>query len=192
MDVETLGRYLDLAAATPGAGALRIVLEQEGGPLPSRESIVRFLDAAMPRLEAAGRALAIENHFHIPCRLLAEVAETYPAELVRFCIDSANSLRNWEAPEDVFRLLGGRAEFYHLKDYAVSGSNVGFQVGGAPLGCGQLNLRWCLEEMFRRHATPLVLLENWVPASGNWEEDVAADGKWLVRSLEGLRAVLPA
>ncbi len=192
LDLETFARYLDLAAAIPGAHTLRIVLESEGGSAPARETIVRFLDGALPRLESAGMTVAIENHFHIPCRTLAEVAGSYPAERVAFCIDTANSLRNWESAEHVFDVLDSRAVFYHVKDYTVKGSNVGFAVQGAPLGEGDLDLAGCLERIYARHQHPLLLLENWVPQSGDRDRDAASDAEWLRRSLANLRRALAA
>ena len=70
-----------------------------------------------------------------------------------FCVDSANSLRNWESAEQVFDLLDERAAFYHLKDYCVRGSNVGFEVTGAPLGEGALDLVGCVARMRARHTS---------------------------------------
>jgi sugar phosphate isomerase/epimerase len=192
LDLETLSRYLELAAAIPAANTLRIVMENEGGPLPSRDTIVGFLDAAMPRLERSRLRLAIENHFHIPCRTLADVGGGYPAAQVAFCIDSANSLRNFEPAEQVFDLLDSRAAFYHLKDYRVHGTNVGFSVTGAPLGEGALDLDGCLERMYAKHERPLILLENWVPQTGQRDVDIAADAEWLTRSLRNVRRALKA
>lgn len=131
--------------------------------------------------------LVLENHFHVPCRTLRELADAYPPELVAFCIDSANSLRNWESAEQVFDLLEARAAFYHLKDYRVRGSNVGFEVAGAPLGEGALDLAGCVARMRARHQAPLVFLETWVPATGDRRTDMAEEAKWLARSLAAMR-----
>jgi sugar phosphate isomerase/epimerase len=192
LNLDTLAQYLELAAAIPGADTLRIVMENEHGIKPGREAIVRFLDGAMSRLERSRMKLAIENHFHIPCRTLAEAARGYPAERVAFCIDTANSLRNWEAAEQVFAALDSRVVFYHLKDFKVEGTNVGFSVRGAPLGDGDLDLPGCLERIYARPEAPLILLENWVPQSGDRDRDVAADAEWLSRSLVNLRRALAA
>jgi sugar phosphate isomerase/epimerase len=190
LDPETFARYMDLAARIPGSNALRIVLENEDGAAASRDSIVAFLDRIVPRLETSGIKLAIENHFHIPCRMLAEVVERYPCNLVGFCIDSANSLRNFEPAEQVFELLGSRGMFYHLKDFRVEGTNVGFTVKGAPLGEGELPLRRILTLMTSRFAQPLIFLENWTPQTGDRERDIETDAAWLARSLENLRAAM--
>jgi sugar phosphate isomerase/epimerase len=182
LDPEVLARYLDRASAIAGAAALRIVLEDESGQAPSRDRLERFLAAAAERALAAGMMLALENHFHVPCRTLRALAGAYPPDVIAFCIDSANSLRNWESAEQVFDLLAERAAFYHLKDYRVRGSNVGFEVTGAPLGEGALDLAGCVARMRARHETPLVFLETWVPSSGDRRTDIAAEADWLARS----------
>jgi L-ribulose-5-phosphate 3-epimerase UlaE len=110
--------------------------------------------------------------------------------LVGFCIDSANSLRNWESAAQVFDLLEPRALQFHMKDYTVTGTNVGFTVTGTPLGEGDLDLAFCARRILARHTAPRVFLENWVPSSGDAEADIAADNEWLVRSLERGRSVL--
>ena len=127
--------------------------------------------------------LVLENHFHVPCRVLRELATVYRPDVMAFCVDSANSLRNWESAEQVFDLLDERAAFYHLKDYRVRGSNVGFEVTGAPLGEGALDLSGCLARMRARHPRPLVFLETWVPSTGHREVDMVTEAEWLGRSL---------
>jgi len=189
LDAEVLARYIERACET-GRNTLRAVLEVEGGPPPDRDDLERFLAAAAPRLEQAAITLAIENHFHVPTATLAQVAAPYPASLVSFCLDTANSLRNFEPPEQVFRNLSGRAVMYHLKDYSVTGTNISFCVSGAPLGEGQLDLRSCLERILARHADPHVFIENWAPSSGDWQADVAEDHRWLAISLGNLREAL--
>jgi sugar phosphate isomerase/epimerase len=186
LDIATLELYLERAAPIP-SNLLRIVLEEEGRGRARRDELVAFLDAAMPRLEARGVRLAIENHFHIPCRTLAEIAAAYPASRVGFCIDSANSLRNFESPEQVLDLLGGRGLMFHLKDYKVTGSNVGFAVAGAPLGTGDLDVPGFLRRALAITPDAPVFLENWVPSSGDPAADIAADALWLRQSCEHLR-----
>jgi sugar phosphate isomerase/epimerase len=189
LDLDTLRRYLERAAVIPQASMLRVVLEDETGHGVPRAAIERFVEQAVALAADAGMMLVFENHFHVPCRVLAEVAGRYSDHLVAFCVDSANSLRNWESPAQVFDILGSRAAFFHLKDYRVVGSNVGFAVAGAPLGEGDLDLPATLAAI-RRHPGAVVFLENWVPATGNRDADVAADAAWLGRSHAALRQTL--
>jgi sugar phosphate isomerase/epimerase len=188
LDPEVLVRYFDRAAAIDGASVVRIVLEDGSGQAPPRDRLKRFLADAAERAVDARMTLALENHFHVPCRTLRTLASAYPPEVMAFCVDSANSLRNWESAEQVFELLDERAAFYHVKDYRVRGSNVGFEVTGAPLGEGALDLAGCVTRMVARHETPLIFLETWVPATGDRRADMAQEGDWLARSLAALRS----
>lgn len=169
---------------------LRLVFEEEQGQAPSRAQVERFLARAAPLLERANARLAIENHFDVPSALLAAAVQPYPEALVGFCVDTANSLRNFESPEAVLDLLGPRAFCYHLKDYRVDGHMLGFAVTGAPLGEGRLDLAGTLARIRERHSEPEIYVENWVPASGGRERDIAADADWLGKSLTRLRSAL--
>jgi len=176
---------LERAARLP-TRLLRLVFEEESGDPPTRAAVDRFLAAAWPLLDESGVRLAIENHFDVPSEVLAGAAAPYPASQVGFCVDTANSLRNFESPERVMESLGGRAFCYHLKDFRVDGDKLGFKVGGAPLGEGKLDVDWFLDAVFSHTTEPEIFLENWVPASGDWEADVREDDIWLRRSFDGL------
>lgn len=188
---EVLERYMHLAAATR-CNVVRVVLEDEDGHRPGRDDVLRFLDGAVPRLSAARMRVAIENHFDIPCAHLATWASPYPAEVVGFCVDGANSLRNFESAAQVLDLLGPRALCYHLKDYRVVGSNVGFSVVGAPLGQGQFDLDSFLTPILAGDSTPQLFVETWTPASGDRQRDIAQDAEWLGESVRYLRDYLAA
>jgi 3-oxoisoapionate decarboxylase len=165
---------------------VRIVLEDGDRP-PTPEQIDAFLDPAVRLAEKYGMRLALENHFDLSVKQLAAAARPFPADLLGFCVDAANSLRRFEPVGEVFDCLGARAYCYHLKDFKVTGSNVGFAVGGAPLGKGDLNLDWVLDEISRSQDDPEVYLENWVPQTGVWEQDVQRDWEWLLESIGTLR-----
>lgn len=170
---------------------LRIVMEDpDHREHATRETVVRLLEATVPKIQMAGMRLAIENHFDISSTLLVEVASPYPADVVGFCVDTANSLRSFEPTREVLRLLGDRAYCYHLKDYRVVGSMISFSVVGAPLGEGDLDLDACLKTIFTGLPVPPLFVETWTPSENNHEKDVALDGEWLRRSAQNLRARL--
>jgi len=190
LDSEIIFNYLDRIEAI-GGNYLRLVLEREGEPALTLERIRRFLDGIVPQLEARKICLAIENHFEIPSRLLAEATNAYPASLIGFCVDVANSLRNFEDTNTVLDLLNPRAICYHLKDYVVAGSNVGFAVSGAPLGEGGIVVRELIRRIRRNHKSmPQMFIETWTPVTGNWEVDVDKDAIWLAASIENLRKLM--
>ena len=120
LDIGVFRRYVELAASVPNR-TLRLVLEEDGGAPPTRAGVEEFLRAAVPLVETAGLRLAVENHFDVPSKILAEVAAGYPADLLGFCVDTANSLRSFESPETVLDLLGGHRD---LKLLAVDATDV--------------------------------------------------------------------
>jgi len=190
LDRQVVDRYLDRVEAVCGS-LLRIVLERDGERPLTVAQIRSFLDRLIRSLERRSIRLAIENHFDIPSRILAEAVCEYPPERVGFCVDIANSLRNFEDTETVVGLLGERAFCYHLKDYVVCGTNVGFSVTGAPLGEGQAHITWALKHIFERSESPEIYLETWTPSTGDRQTDIYADARWLERSIANLRARLP-
>jgi sugar phosphate isomerase/epimerase len=186
----TIVEYLNRVQAI-GGSYLRVVLEREGEPALTMDRIRQFLDGIVPELESRKIRLAIENHFEIPSRLLAEAVETFPTELIGFCVDVANSLRNFEDTNSVLDLLSPRAVCYHLKDYLVQGSNVGFAVSGAPFGEGRIDTHSLLRHIFGDgDPAPRVFLETWTPATGIWATDVAEDTRWLAASIQKLNILL--
>ncbi len=190
LNPEVVFDYLDRVEAI-GGSYLRIVLEREGEPALTLERIRHFLDGIVPHLESRKICLAIENHFEIPSRLLAEAANAYPANLVGFCVDVANSLRNFEDTNTVLDLLSPRGVCYHLKDYVVAGSNVGFAVSGALLGEGRIGVPGLLRRIRGKgNSMPQLFIETWTPGTGLWAVDVEEDAKWLATSIHNLRMLL--
>ena len=192
---RVLQANLDRAARMP-ARFLRIVFEKDGEePLPLSR-LRELLDAVWPTIERTGVKLAIENHFDIPSRVLADAALPYPVSQIGFCVDTANSLRNFEPAQTVLDLLNSRAFCYHLKDFRVDGDQLGFRVSGARLGEGHLDLDCVLERILDRMLdhpqSNTILVENWVPATGVEETDVREDEAWLRHGVGVLRERLKA
>ena len=90
----------------------------------------------------------------------------------------------------VLDLLGPRAVCYHLKDYVIAGSNVGFSVSGAPFGEGRIGAPSLLRRIMRCDSTPQIFLETWTPASSVLEDDVERDAQWLASSVRNLNQLL--
>jgi len=191
IDLGVLRAYAERAASLPGR-VLRVVLERDEGPFITGEDVRAFLAGALPLLDTHDLRLAIENHYDVPSRVLVEAVTPYSAKSLGFCVDTANSLRNFESPELVLELLGERAFCYHLKDFLVEGDRLGFRVGGASLGEGNLHLDGILDTILARRRQPQIYIENWRPTTGNWETDVREDEDWLRRSLGVLRGRLAA
>ncbi len=191
LDVGTVIEYLNRVEAIDGS-YLRIVLEKESDSRLNVSDIQRFLDRILPEVEIRGLRLAIENHFEIPSGILAEAVSSYSSKTVGFCVDVANSLRNFEDTGAVLAVLGRRAICYHLKDYQVRGSNVGFSVSGTPFGEGQIEVKALLQRLLEnKEGSKELFLETWTPQTGNSEKDIQLDATWLQRSIQGLQRLVP-
>jgi sugar phosphate isomerase/epimerase len=183
-------QYIQLAQDL-SCNQLRIVAEDPDEHLhASRETVARLLEAIVPKMQTAGLKLAVENHFDISSTLLVELTAHYPADVVGFCVDTANSLRSFEPTSEVFRLLRSRAFCYHLKDYHVVGSMISFSVIGAPLGEGDLDLTGCLRTILEHKPVPPLFVETWVPTENNRAVDTRVEIDWLRRSVTNLRTQL--
>ena len=86
LDEDIVFGYLDRVQATGGC-LLRIVLEREGEKALRIPQIRDFLDRLIPALQSRGVRLAIENHFAIPSKVLAEAVAPYSASTIGFCVD---------------------------------------------------------------------------------------------------------
>jgi sugar phosphate isomerase/epimerase len=181
-------QYIRLAQ-TLSCNQLRIVLE-EPPEHATRDKVARLLEIVVPQIQAAGMRLAIENHFDIASALLLELASSYPADVVGFCVDTANSLRSIESPREVVRLLRERAYCYHLKDYRIIGSLISFSVVGAPLGEGALDLDGCLRLLLEDKPVRPLFVETWTPTENDRQLDIATEVDWLHRSVQNLRSRL--
>jgi len=185
---EVVTAYLVLAQEL-SCDHLRIVLEDPPDHATG-ERVARLLEGVVPKMRKAGIRLAIENHFDIPSARLFELASAYPPHEVGFCIDTANSLRSLESPAQVIRLLRERACCYHLKDFHIVGSMIGFSVVGAPLGEGDLDLGPCLGVVLEREPVPPLFVEMWAPTENDRERDVLLEADWLRRSVQNLQSRL--
>lgn len=75
---------------TTSYGFRYLLMDERLAP-PSRGELDAFLDPAVRAAERAGARLAIENHFRVPCRILADLAERTPRDRVMFCVDAAKT-----------------------------------------------------------------------------------------------------
>ena len=188
LNPAVVAQYME-RAAWMSCDTLRVVMEEPDAHA-TPDAVTRLFDAVVPKMQAAGMRLAVENHFDISSTTLVALAGRYPADVVGFCIDTANSLRSFERPLEVLKLLQPRAICYHLKDYRVVGTLVSFAVEGAPLGEGQLDLDGCLQAILAKDPAPHLYVETWTTSLANRDRDIVTEADWLDRSVRNLRSRL--
>jgi sugar phosphate isomerase/epimerase len=100
---------------------------------------VNVLRVAVTEAEAAGVALALENHADVDGAELAALLDAVPGLLV--CLDTANALRVGDDPVALARSVADRVAMVHLKDVAQPSPHDGL-VGpvSVPYGEGVIDL----------------------------------------------------
>ena len=179
---ERLLRYLDIAARLQ-SNLLRTL------PGPDLAESERSLRAVLPRFEALGVAIALENYERHTSRELAALVERIASPFVGVCLDTVNSFGALEGLEEVSTILAPHTINLHIKDFDIERlpSMLGFQVTGRPAGEGRLNVDRLLEKLAPHGKDPSLILELWTPFTGSPEETIALEAEWALRSVRYLK-----
>jgi len=183
IDSAALTPYLDLAERT-GAPILRTLLNG----VPPREARP-MIEKVLPRLEAIGCTLAVENHDSYPSAELARLVNTIAHPRVGVCLDPVNGFGNGESAREVFENLAACTVCFHLKDYAIRRvpTMLGMEITGAPAGEGMLDIRSSLRRL--PHAESAVL-ELWTPWQGGLDATIALERQWVERSMRNIERMI--
>jgi sugar phosphate isomerase/epimerase len=98
-------------------------------------SVHAKLEAAVPKLDAAGVTLLIENHQDFTSRELVGLCDEYGPN-VRIVFDMANTFPVAESPLDFARVIAPYVRHCHVKDYRVVFEPDGFRLVRCPSGDG--------------------------------------------------------
>ena len=98
-------------------------------------SVHEKLEAAVPKLTAAGVVLLIENHQDFTSRELVNFCDEYGPN-VRIVFDMANTFPVGESPLDFTRVIAPYVRHCHVKDYRAVIEPDGFRLVRCPSGDG--------------------------------------------------------
>jgi len=179
---------LAVAARSP---FVRVVIDSPGFR-PGPAEAVAAIRAVLPRFEAAGVKVAIENHDRFPARVLAAMVEDLGTEKVGICLDTVNSLGCLEGPETVAGTLARYAVNLHLKDFTIARvpSGMGFVVEGCPAGKGRLDIPWLLAALKEAGRDPNAIIELWTPPAATIDETLLREEEWARESVRFLRGLI--
>ncbi|MCL2462555.1 MAG: sugar phosphate isomerase/epimerase [Defluviitaleaceae bacterium] len=197
---DNLLRYLDIALRI-GARLVR-TLPHDGSDRPGLEEAAARLMKVMPEYESNGVTLAVENHDFYPSKWLAELMERVngpaicplraaPAArpcILGVCLDPVNNFGQGESERDVFANLARFTVNFHCKDYMIARkpSMLGFDVEGAPLGSGRLDLKAAKTTL--RPGISWVI-ESWTPWRENIRKTIQLEDEWARAGVGALRGV---
>ncbi len=185
-----LTQYVELAAEF-GSPILRVVVDTAMHH-PAPDEVVTAVRALLPVLRAHHVTLAIENHDRFKARTLAQVIETIDDPLVGICLDTVNSFGALEGPECVVTTLAQYVVNLHIKEFVIQRlpHQMGFEVTGAPVGQGMLDVPWLLAAL-RQHNRPFnALIEIWSLPLKTMRATIAREQDWLNQSVAYLRTLI--
>jgi 3-oxoisoapionate decarboxylase len=186
-----LCRYLELCTHF-GSPILRVVVDA-GSDRPSPEEVAVRLRPLLPRFEAAGVCLAVENHDRFLVAALADIVRRLDSPAVGICLDTVNSFGSLEGPRVVVETLGPMTVNLHVKDFRIRRveSQMGFRIDGCPAGEGQLDTPWLLAELRRHGRDPNAILELWTPPEPALAATIEKESVWAEASIAYLRRLIP-
>lgn len=188
---DHLARQIEIATML-GSPLLRVVIDTPEDHPDARE-VVRRLHGLLAPLEAAAVSLLIENHDRFQASELAAILRKTEHELVGACFDTVNSLgvpETWEAVMDELAPWIGNV---HAKEFAITrvANRMGFDVAGAPLGEGKLDLGKLVSRLERGPRDLTIVLEQWSPFVGDIAATIENEARWAQRSIGVLTAAMP-
>lgn len=192
LTAEALRHHLVVAHALD-ARVLRFVIDAPGHE-PHASELITLLRASCRSLEETGVTLALENHDRFTAAELAGIVRAVDDARVGVCLDTVNSIGAGEGLEEVLRLLGPLTVNLHVKDFAIRRRphGMGFEVLGARLGTGMLDLPAVLEAVADHGRCTTAVLEQWAPERPRPEDAAALERAWVEESSTVLRRTLDA
>lgn len=142
----------------------------------------------LPAYEAAGVAIALENHGLHTTKQLAGLFDDVASPMLGCCLDTVNSFSALDAPDTVIADLTPYIVNLHVKDFDITrvDHQMGFVVLGTPAGSGKLNIPKLLETIRAAGKQPNAVLELWPPYQGSVEDTIALEREWFRQSADYL------
>jgi len=180
-------RYLNLAVKFEAV--LLRTLTRSAKSQPSLEQAQKWIREVLPKFEALGITLGLENYEVHSCCDLAALVRSLGSRYVGVCLDTVNSLGALETPEHVVETLAPLTVNLHVKDFVIERvpHMMGFVVSGAPAGTGRLAIPWLLRRMPPGHNMSAIL-EQWTPLRESMEATIAMEEEWAERGVQHLRS----
>ncbi|WP_249226633.1 sugar phosphate isomerase/epimerase family protein [Alicyclobacillus mengziensis] len=183
---DHLLKHLNICRAI-GANLCRTVI-----PYPRAVESLQDLKLVADQFHDHGVRLAIENHGLHTAEELTILFETLNHPAIGSCVDTINSFSLLETPQQVLGTLLPYSFNVHIKDFEIHRVHhqMGFELHGAPLGAGQLDMHQTVEMICNSGRNPTIILEQWVPFSEDVDSVVATEKNWLYQSIKFLKKFL--
>ncbi len=184
--IKGINRYIEIAGQL-NSPILRCLLHSKDF-CPNISEAIDLIQKLLPELEKNKVILAIENHDYFHSLEIKHIIEMVNSPYVKARIDPVNNLSKRESTNDVFSSLLPHAINFHCKDYTVTRkkSMLGFDVEGAPVGDGLLDIVKC-KKLLPNDISYIV--ELWTPWQGDIEKSCELESLWAKKSVEYLKSI---
>jgi sugar phosphate isomerase/epimerase len=186
-----LGEYLHCTQAL-GARTMRIVAgsyrtfhEDHGHQI---RALVDILREVVPRAEAQGVVMAVENHLDFTTGELLRILEEVNSPFLRITYDSGNAFRLGESPVEAAHRVGAYVAATHIKDVIegpVTADRPAARWPSVPLGSGLVDLPGVVRALATAGYSGMLCVEIDVMQWNGGSRDAA-----VIRSVEYLRDTL--
>lgn len=192
-EADRLLQYLDIARQLD-ARLVRTLLPRPAGAA-GVDVVVGKLQQSLPAYEAAGVILGVENYELYSAAEYAEILRRLPSPSLGMCLDTANNLGRGESVDELINAFGARVACLHVKDVRIQriGTRMGFRVEGCPAGEGVIDIGailWRLRTLSPADRGMSVILEQWPPEQGSFDDTVALEAGWAESSVKNLKQLL--
>lgn len=188
LDGDDVARMLAIAEKLD-CTLLRTLLPADVGS--PAEAIAR-LEVLLPRIEAAGVCLAIENHERFNSSEYADIARHFVGRNFGICLDTANNVATLERPGEVVSRLLDYTVNLHMKDFQIQRlpNRLGFVTTGACTGEGEVDVDELISRLRAMGSDISVILEQWPPERETVEETIAIEKDWASRGIRYLHSIV--
>jgi len=191
IDPDWLRKYIEIAKML-GSKVLRTYVKPEDVKegFNKVEEVIRNV---IRDFERENIILLLENAEYTPTSFLRKLAESINSDCLRLLIDTANQLAVPEPLSQVVENMLPYAIEVHVKDYLVKRFDnlCGFQIYGAKLGEGCLDIDWLLNKLIASNKKDMTLiLEQWVPFIKTIEDTARIEYQWGCSGIELLKRKL--
>jgi sugar phosphate isomerase/epimerase len=183
VSIDHLRNYIEISKEL-SSPILRTLLHDPKNT-PELSIARKNIEKLVPFLEENSVTLAIENHDFYYLKEIAEIVENINSPNVRVCLDPVNNLGLGESLDETLHALAKYTVSFHCKDYTITRkpSKMGFDVVGAPLGTGLLDMELCYQLLDDQIS---YVVELWTPWQGNIVDTIAIEELWAKGSMDYL------
>ncbi|WP_090927659.1 sugar phosphate isomerase/epimerase family protein [Salibacterium qingdaonense] len=187
---DHIRKYIHIARVL-GAKTLRTMVHSKEAH-PSMAEAKEWLKDVVPELEEHGVKIALETYEPIKTRDLVDIVEEVGSPHIGICLDPGNSISELEFPRDVIDQGTAYATNVHLKDFVFQrkDKSIGFDLIGAPVGEGQLDVAYLLESLQKEDIQVNAIVELWLPFQDSVQETIDVEDEWMERSLKNMKKAL--